>query len=423
MRRRRSRRSGTARSSPCSPSSRTSTTCPTYGLGLIAGTSFLAGLGAQVGLARYADRGYTRLLLRVGLAVAAAGMLWFGLASQLWEFIGARLLLGLGSGMFVPAARRVVVARSGAKSGEALGRLASVEVAGFISGPPIAALLAALFGSARAVPLPRGRARAHVARRSRGSTSRRSVSCRPSARCGCSSPTAGCGPASHSRPRSTSRSACSTRPWARYMTDLGASTTVIAVTLALFALPLVALSPFGGRLADRRGPVRSGVIALTFTVPLIAGYGISNSVLAASLIARHPLGVRRGVDALRPGDGGAGGPAVADRRGPGSVRPRPRPRPRAWPRSVPRRSTARPAPRRCGVRPRAASRCSPRWRSTGVAARPPTAPPSRRPNRSPASFPRHGNLRRTGRHRHRRGPRHRSRVTRWSSAGRAPRSW
>ena len=73
-------------------------------------------------------------------------MLWFGLASQLWEFVGARLLLGLGSGMFVPAARRVVVARSGPKSGEALGRLASVEVAGFISGPPIAALLAALFG-------------------------------------------------------------------------------------------------------------------------------------------------------------------------------------------------------------------------------------------------------------------------------------
>ena len=54
---------------------------PTYGLGLIAGTSFLSGLFAQVGLARYADRGYTRLLLRVGLAVAAAGMLWFGLAS------------------------------------------------------------------------------------------------------------------------------------------------------------------------------------------------------------------------------------------------------------------------------------------------------------------------------------------------------
>ena len=86
---------------------------PTYGLGLIAGSSFLAGLGAQVGLARYADRGHTRLLLRLGLAIAAVGMLWFGLASHLWEFVGARVLLGVGSGMFVPAARRVVVARSG----------------------------------------------------------------------------------------------------------------------------------------------------------------------------------------------------------------------------------------------------------------------------------------------------------------------
>lgn len=257
---------------------------PTYGLGLIAGTSFLAGLGAQMGLARYADRGYTRLLLRLGLAVAAAGMLWFGLASQLWEFIGARLLLGLGSGMFVPAARRVVVARSGAKSGEALGRLASVEVAGFISGPPIAALLAALFGlhapflflaAALALTSP---AVARIDEPPVGEAPpKRAIRVLvriPGVRAGLALAAAlylsiGVFDAT----------------WARYMTDLGASTTVIAVTLALFALPLVALSPFGGRLADRRGPLRSGVIALALTVPLIAGYGLASSVLIASFIA------------------------------------------------------------------------------------------------------------------------------------------
>lgn len=257
---------------------------PTYGLGLIAGTSFLAGLGAQMGLARYADRGYTRLLLRVGLAVAAAGMLWFGLASQLWEFIGARLLLGLGSGMFVPAARRVVVAQPGAKAGEALGRLASVEVAGFISGPPIAALLAGLFGLhapfivlavalaltspavARieeppigAVP-PKRALRVLIA--NRGVRSGLALAAALYLSIGVFDAT-----------------------WARYMTDLGASTTVIAVTLALFALPLVALSPFGGRLADQRGPLRSGVVALALTVPCVAAYGISNTVLVASVIA------------------------------------------------------------------------------------------------------------------------------------------
>src|SRR5680860_47494 len=46
---------------------------PTYGLGLIAGTAFLAGLGAQLGLARYADRGHTRMLLRSGSASPRPG--------------------------------------------------------------------------------------------------------------------------------------------------------------------------------------------------------------------------------------------------------------------------------------------------------------------------------------------------------------
>jgi MFS family permease len=257
---------------------------PTYGLGLIAGTSFLAGLGAQVGLARYADRGYTRLLLRLGLAVAAAGMLWFGLASQLWEFIGARLLLGLGSGMFVPAARRVVVARSGGKSGEALGRLASVEVAGFISGPPIAAVLSSLFGlhapflilaGALALTSP---AVARIEEPPMGEVppkgALRVLVKIPGVRAGLALAAAlylsiGVFDAT----------------WAKYMSDLGASTNVIAFTLALFALPLVALSPFGGRLADRRGPLRSGVVALGLTIPLIAGYGFANSVIVASLIA------------------------------------------------------------------------------------------------------------------------------------------
>src|SRR3954463_384739 len=117
-----------------------------WGIGLIGGTSFLAALLAQVSLARYADRGHTVLLLRVGLGVAAAGMLWFGIATQLWGFVGARALLGLGSGMFIPAARRVAVSRSGPNSGEVLGRMASVEVGGFVIGPLIAAVLAEAFG-------------------------------------------------------------------------------------------------------------------------------------------------------------------------------------------------------------------------------------------------------------------------------------
>ena len=47
------------------------------GLGLIAGSAFAAALVTQLGLARYADRGYGLLLLRVGVIMAAVGLLWF----------------------------------------------------------------------------------------------------------------------------------------------------------------------------------------------------------------------------------------------------------------------------------------------------------------------------------------------------------
>ena len=257
---------------------------PTYGLGLIGGASFLAGLVAQISLARYADRGYTRLLLRAGLGVAAAGMLWFGLATHLWEFIGARVLLGLGSGVFIPATRRVVVTRAGNRSGEALGRLASVEVGGFIAGPPIAALIAGVFGlhapfvafaAALAITSPaiarldeppvepRGDKRVvRLLLRRRGVLAGLSLGAALFLSIGVFD-----------------------AMWARYMSDLGASTAVVAVTLALFALPLVALSPFGGRIADRRGPVRSAVLALAVTVPIIIGYGVTGSIAVACALA------------------------------------------------------------------------------------------------------------------------------------------
>lgn len=257
---------------------------PTYGLGLITGSSFLAGLVAQLALARYADHGHSRLMLRLGLAVAAGGMLLFGLAGGLWVFVAGRVLLGLGSGMFLPAVRRVIVTRAGPRSGEALGRLASVEVGGFVAGPPLAAVLASVFGLHAPFLVMAG-----------------ALAFTSPAVARVDEP-----PVEEAPPRRAVRVLVARRGvraglaiaaalylsigtfdaiWARYLTDLGASTVVIAVTLALFALPLVALSPFGGRVADRSGPLRSGVLALAVTVPLILGYGVIGSVAVASLIA------------------------------------------------------------------------------------------------------------------------------------------
>jgi predicted MFS family arabinose efflux permease len=186
--------------------------------------------------------------------------------------------------MFIPAARRVVVARAGPRSGEALGRMASVEVGGFVIGPLIAAVLAESFG----LHVPFIAMAAALA---------------------CTSPAVARikEPDLHEeQPQQANRVLLRIRGvrsglamalalylsigvfetiWAVYLSDLGASTDVIALTLAVFALPLVALSPFGGRLADRRGPMRTGVIALACSVPVIFAYGVVGSVAAAAGLA------------------------------------------------------------------------------------------------------------------------------------------
>jgi MFS family permease len=62
--------------------------------------------------------------------------------------------------------------------------------------------------------------------------------------------------------------------WARYLTDLGATTLFIGVSLTLFALPMAVFAGRAGRLAEREGPRRVGVLGLAGAVPSIALYGI-----------------------------------------------------------------------------------------------------------------------------------------------------
>ena len=115
---------------------------PTWGLGLITAATFAASVAAQIGLAHHADRGHAKLMLRAGLALDAIGTIGFALGTNLTHFVLARILLGIGGGMFIPAARRVLVVQDPGRAGEILGRLTSVEIGGFVAGPPIAAFMA-----------------------------------------------------------------------------------------------------------------------------------------------------------------------------------------------------------------------------------------------------------------------------------------
>src|SRR5215211_2602789 len=111
------------------------------GLGLIAGSAFAAALVTQLGLSRYADRGYGLLLLRTGVLMASVGLLWFAAATEQWQFVAARAVLGASVGLIVPAARRAIVLSAEGDLGERLGVFYASYLAGFVFGPPIAGVL------------------------------------------------------------------------------------------------------------------------------------------------------------------------------------------------------------------------------------------------------------------------------------------
>jgi MFS family permease len=75
--------------------------------------------------------------------------------------------------------------------------------------------------------------------------------------------------------------------WSRLLTDRGASSFLIGLSLTLFGLPIVVLAPFGGRLAGRHGPLRVAGAALVIAAGFMASYGfvtVPMAILALGVI-------------------------------------------------------------------------------------------------------------------------------------------
>ena len=256
---------------------------PTASLGWIAGSAFAAALVTQLSLARYADRGYATLLLRVGVLASAAGLLWFGLATELWQFVAARALLGAGVGTIMPPARRAIVLTSAGNQGERLGVLYAAYLSGFVFGPPIAGALTLLadvrlpflvLGLLVAVSLASigGLRLPEATRAAQG------------------------GPLADKRVLrrlivdrrviaavlvivSFRYSIGVFEPlWATHLDDLGASTIVVTLSLTGFALPMLIFAKQAGRMSDRYGPRPASVLSALATAPIMASYGFVGSV-------------------------------------------------------------------------------------------------------------------------------------------------
>ena len=243
------------------------------GLGLITASGFGASFVVQLTIAPLADRGHPRRLLLAGAACSVAGNLAFAASNSLWGLIGARTLIGASAGCFVPAARALVASLSPEGQGARLGRMGSFEVAGFVLGPAVGGLLVGPLGvrwpfllfSLAAVlaillvsttPLP------PLARST--STNRLALDLLkvPAVQIAMLVAVALALPIG-----------MYDALWDRFLTDRGAGDVMVGLSLAGYGVPFVVFAAYGGRLADRVGPLRLVMRAFLIIVPFTALYG------------------------------------------------------------------------------------------------------------------------------------------------------
>jgi MFS family permease len=264
-------------------------------LGWIAGAAFVGALVTQLSLSRYADRGHGGLLMRSGVIASATGLLWFGFADELWQFIAARAVLGTGVGVIVPAARRFIIVSAGADQGRQLGAFYGAYIAGFVIGPPLAGALTVAFDvrvpflmlgmvtgltffSLRRLEIPAADVDVHSAK----GVLRRLI---------------------HSREMvaallvviSFRYSVGVFEPlWAPHLDNLGASTMIVTLSLSAFALPMLVIARWAGGLSDRHNPRLTSLLSALVTVPLMASYGWITAV-PVLFVAMLPHGIMEAI--------------------------------------------------------------------------------------------------------------------------------
>jgi MFS family permease len=278
---------------------------PTYTLGLMSGASFFAALIAQVGAGPLLDGHRARPLLLAGVLAGAAALVWFAFAGGLGGLVGARALGGVGYGIVSPAAlRQASRGSSGARRGKRLGVLSSAQMAGFVIGPLFGSVLYAAGGLRTPFEVVGGLLALTgigVALLPDYSAARRPASGEASERApvvvDTSAVAAAPGPVGEGRmlgPRWRELAGIPVGPlvavlllgaalqlpnglydalWSRMLTDRGASSLLIGLSLSFFGVPFVVLAPLGGKLAERRGPLLAGGLGLLAADCFMAAYG------------------------------------------------------------------------------------------------------------------------------------------------------
>jgi MFS family permease len=250
-----------------------------YWLGTIVGVGFLASFVSQMLLAPIADRGHARTLVVWGLALNVIGLVGMAFGEDVAILLSARFVMGIGVGMATPAVRRIVINGDPLNLGSNLGLLLAADVAGFAAGPAVSALLVPYLGipapflliaalTLASLPIV---LRTHVTE-------------------------------AHEAPHSRfAFDLLRSRPivaglmmggalfmmigtfdalWAIVLDDLGAEDWIANVGITFFALPLIFLGSYGGRLAQRIGPFRLGPFGLILGSLFMFLYGVMPTGMA-----------------------------------------------------------------------------------------------------------------------------------------------
>ncbi|MCH2622985.1 MAG: MFS transporter [Acidimicrobiales bacterium] len=250
-----------------------------FGIGLGIAVGFVAAFVASVALAPQADRGRAPLMLRSGLLLGIAGLLVVAMANDLWHFVVGRALFGLAFGIAHPAARRTVIVADPENLGRNMGRLGAFDVAGFVVGPTVAALLHALGGFRTPFWAMAGLLALLVptAWRARPDTAAQDIERR--------------------RPTDLFRNrrlvgaffvvasyfvfiGAFESIWVLEMDQRGAEHWQIGAAVTVVALPIAVLSPWGGVLAQRYGARRWAISVLTACALFSASFGLVEGLVA-----------------------------------------------------------------------------------------------------------------------------------------------
>ena len=264
-------------------------------IGIVVAGGFLAAFAAQVALAPYADRGHGRAMAVAGVALGAAALGAMAVLDGIAAWTASRAALGFSAGLVLPGLRRAASVMNPAKAGENLGRLMVGEVLGFVAGPVISAVMVTVgglrapfvaFAAGMALFLP------VVARlpADRGLTDARRRS---------SLDLLG-------RPRLQGALIMILG----YFVVVGAFEAVLpvmfqdrdgdpihtSIAFTVLALPIAAVGPRAGRLADRLGPARMAAAGMGVVAVLTATYGFWPG-LAAPMAVMALVGVADGFGA------------------------------------------------------------------------------------------------------------------------------